>query len=130
MSMSYPDFSDLTRVQEDINQFPYDALSAPWVDICEQKCGSCSNYVIGKKHQLMFEYGWPVQTLRIGIVMVEPARRLTGETHAVLVIDDEHVLDQRQMAVSSVGGLARIGYEPVSIQAQGDSVKFVEWFWK
>ncbi|MFH1010332.1 MAG: transglutaminase-like cysteine peptidase [bacterium] len=127
--MSYPNKDDLVAVQSAVNAFPYVVHGEAWEDICKRLEGDCKDYVLGKLHKLL-SLGWPIETLRIGIVVVEPAARIGDETHAVLVVDDEHVLDNRQMAVSSVDGLARIGYEPVEIQQAGGHRTFVEWFWR
>ena len=95
--------------------------------------------MLGKLHKLL-SLGWPIETLRIGTCLVEPANRKrnkdgTWETHAVLlvavlVVNDEYVLDNRKSAVLTIAELNRAGYEPVAIQLAGGHRTFVEWFWR
>ena len=126
--MSYPDFKDLDKAQAAVDVYPYDASQPAWQDIRIKGAGTCSDYVLGKIAMLC-DLSWPIEKLQIGIVLVEPENRNPGETHAILYVDDDHVLDQRQMGVVSLTELQRIGYEPVEIQKIGGSRQFVEWIW-
>ena len=127
--MSYPDTADLDRVQAQINAYPYVVDPSEWIAIQDKGCGDCKDYVLGKIHALC-DLSWPIAKLQIGIVLVEPENRNPGETHAILYVDDDHVLDQRQMGVVSLTELQRIGYEPVEIQRTGGSTDWAEWSWQ
>jgi len=125
--MSYPDPGDLDRVQQNINRYPY-ILTAVWADIAKLLQGDCKDYVLGKLRALL-DLDWPIETLKVGIVQVEPENRVPNQTHAVLLVQDEHILDQRQPTVCSITELQRIGYEPIEIQHEGGSRHFDTWTW-
>ena len=126
--MSYPDFDDLDHVHDAVDEKPYVSGSPAWMDIRNAAGGTCSDFVLGYLGALL-DLGWPIETLRIGICFVEPENRVPGETHAILVVDDDHVLDERQVTVCSVDALNRISYEPIEIQETGGSRAFVQWLW-
>lgn len=126
--MSYPQRSDLAAVHDEMSKYPYELHSEAWQDIRIRGSGDCKDYAIADLHALL-DLGWPIKSLKIGVVKVEPANRIEGQTHAILVVDDVDALDIRRMGVSTIAGLQRIGYEPVEIQQEGGSKTYVEWRW-
>jgi len=126
--MTYPDRNDLAEAQAAINKLPYELHAEAWEDIRQRGAGDCKDSVLGGLHALL-ERGWPIESLKIGICRVEPENRLPGQTHAVLVVNDKHVLDERQEAVVTIDELDHLGYEPIEIQREGGSRTFVGWSW-
>ena len=127
--MSYPDPNDLDSVHMDIDKYPYvDDPDNSWHDIRQTGQGVCRDYVLAFLHALL-ALGWPLASLRIGIVLVEPANRLPDQTHALLVVDNDKILDIRQQTICTVDDLNHIGYTPVGIQEEGGSKTFVKWSW-
>lgn len=126
--MTYPDESDLAAVHESVCKLPYVVHSEAWEDIRERGEGDCKDSALGFLHALQ-ERGWPIEALCIGIVLVEPAQRIEGQTHAILVVSKEWALDERRPKVMSLTELDRIGYVPVELQ---DPVtrEYRTWTWE
>ncbi len=130
--MTYPSLSDLSDVQSTINpsaKYKY-KVHPDWEDLRHRidATGDCKDFVLAKLHALL-ALSWPIAALRIAIVIVEPSARIAGETHAILMVSNKYALDIRQPSVCTIDELARIGYEPISIQEQGGSRDFVAWDW-
>lgn len=133
--MSYPDIADLDKVNDDVNDLPYEIdiktfyFDEWWARIGERGIGDCEDYALEKLYRLV-ELEWPIECLRLATVMVE---RTNQENHALLVVvslgGKEYVLDQRQHGLCSLDDLEVIGYRPVRIQKEGGSKSWVEWKW-
>lgn len=128
--MAYPDLHDLDLVQDNIDSKYKYQRHLDWEDLRlrADQTGDCKDFVLAKLHALI-ELDWPIDALKIGIVNVEPENRISNLTHAILVVSDHYVLDQRQSPVCTIEELQRIGYEPIEIQQVGGSQTFVSWVW-
>lgn len=126
--------SDLDDVQAAVDKYPFELqpIQDMWDRMTELGCGQCTNYCMEKRARLI-DLGWPVESIHIGIVEVEPAARQPGVNHAVLVVktdEGEKVLDQRQTYVTTIDELAHMGYQPVEWQDPASPTGWSEWFWR
>lgn len=128
--MSYPNISDLVKVNAAVNVMPYtsdvEKYGVPdfWARITDEGTGDCEDYALGKLNELL-KLGWPISALRLACVYVE-----TGEYHAVLVVVENnvaYVLDNRQSFPCSLSDLEVLGYRPDRVQKEGGSQSWVKW---
>ena len=126
--MTYPAFSDLGDVQEQVNRLPYRSDAERygkedfWSEL-DKDGGDCEDFAIAKYRRLL-ALGWPAESLRLACCYVE-----TGEYHAVLIVstsEGDFMLDNRKphpVAASDIVGLC--GYKSDMIQGSGQT--WVEW---
>lgn len=90
-----------------------------WADMRNNSrpVGDCEDYAITKLHMLV-ESGYPIENLKLATCFTE-----TNEYHAVLIADDEWVLDNRFYDVTHKSLLP---YRWVSIQKSGGSREWVD----